>query len=182
MNIAIFGGSFDPPHNGHDGIVKTALKSLNIDKLIIIPTFLNPFKEKFNAPPNLRLKWCKTLWNDQKIIVSDYEITQNKVVRAYENVVYFRSKFNALKCYFIIGADQLENLHKWYKFRELNKLCEFIIATRENIDVPVNLQKLPINAKISSTKIRNELDFSEIPAPIYVEVTKFYKENYAKQN
>lgn len=45
LNIAIFGGSFDPPHTGHDEIVKAALNALDIDKLIIIPTFCSPFKE-----------------------------------------------------------------------------------------------------------------------------------------
>ena len=75
MNIAIFGGSFDPPHLGHDMIVKEALKSLNINKLIIIPTFLSPFKSEFGAPPLLRFQWCNELWSnlDEKIIISDYD-------------------------------------------------------------------------------------------------------------
>ncbi|MBO7475437.1 MAG: adenylyltransferase/cytidyltransferase family protein, partial [Campylobacter sp.] len=54
MKIALFGGSFDPPHTGHEKIVRLVLANLNIDLLVIMPTFLNPFKEKFSAPPNLR--------------------------------------------------------------------------------------------------------------------------------
>ena len=101
MNIAIFGGSFDPPHLGHDMIVKEALKSLNINKLIIIPTFLSPFKSEFGAPPLLRFQWCNELWSnlDEKIIISDYEISQNRPVATIESVRYFKREFNPKKIY-----------------------------------------------------------------------------------
>ncbi|MCW1558127.1 adenylyltransferase/cytidyltransferase family protein, partial [Campylobacter jejuni] len=45
MKIALFGGSFDPPHNGHNSVVLEALEKLDIDKLIIMPTYINPFKQ-----------------------------------------------------------------------------------------------------------------------------------------
>lgn len=54
MNIALFGGSFDPPHKGHEAIIKEALKKLDIDKLIIMPTFINPFKQNFSADEKQR--------------------------------------------------------------------------------------------------------------------------------
>ncbi|ARR00209.1 nicotinate (nicotinamide) nucleotide adenylyltransferase [Campylobacter porcelli] len=182
MNIAIFGGSFDPPHFGHDMIVKSALNSLNIDKLIIIPTFLSPFKSKFSAPPLLRLEWCKDLWLnlDSKIIVSDYEIRQNKAVYTIDSVKYFKDKLNANKIYLIIGADQLENLHKWHKFDELDKIVSFVVASRDGIEIKPNLQKLDINVKISSSKIKSKLDFDQIPNTILDSVKKFYKDTNAK--
>ncbi|HHE07967.1 MAG TPA: ribosome silencing factor RsfS, partial [Chlorobaculum parvum] len=46
MKVAIFGGSFDPPHMGHQGIVQRAVEVLDIDKLIVLPAFLNPFKRR----------------------------------------------------------------------------------------------------------------------------------------
>ena len=182
MNIAIFGGSFDPPHFGHDDVVKSALKNLNIDKLIIIPTFLNPFKSEFGAPPNLRLQWCRTLWENlsPKIIVSDYETTQNRAVATIESVIYFKNKFNADKIYLIIGADQLKNLDKWHKFDELRELVSFVVASRDGIRVESNLQKLDINVKISSSKIKSELNFKHIPTAILDSVEKFYKDKNAK--
>ena len=81
MNIALFGGSFDPPHLGHDAIVKMALSSLKIDKLIIMPTYINPFKNEFCASPVLRLKWIGKIWRDlDKVEISDFEIRQNRPV------------------------------------------------------------------------------------------------------
>ena len=67
MNIAIFGGSFDPPHLGHQEIVNEALKSLHVDKLFIVPTHLNPFKKEFFAPSKLRLKWLKKLFTCKEV-------------------------------------------------------------------------------------------------------------------
>ena len=61
MKLALFGGSFDPVHLGHDSIVKMALSGLDIDKLIIMPTFISPFKSEFSAPPELRLKWIREI-------------------------------------------------------------------------------------------------------------------------
>lgn len=182
MNIAIFGGSFDPPHFGHDEVVKSALKNLNIDKLIIIPTFLNPFKSEFGAPPNLRLQWCRVLWENlsSKIIVSDYETTQNRAVATIESVIYFENKFNADKIYLIIGADQLSSLHKWHRYDELKALVSFVVACRDDIKIDENLQKLDINVKISSSKIKSELNFKQVPTAILSSVQSFYKDKNAK--
>lgn len=182
MNIAIFGGSFDPPHFGHDEVVKSALKNLNIDKLIIIPTFLNPFKSEFGAPPNLRLQWCKTLWGNlsPKIIVSDYETSQNRAVASIDSVSYFKNKFNASRIYLIIGADQLNSLHKWHRYDELKVLVSFVVACRDDIKIDKNLQKLDINVKISSSKIKSELNFKQVPSAILSSVQSFYKDKNAK--
>lgn len=182
MNIAIFGGSFDPPHFGHDEVVKSALKNLNIDKLIIIPTFLNPFKSEFGAPPNLRLQWCRTLWGNlsPKIIVSDYETSQNRAVASIDSVSYFKNKFNASRIYLIIGADQLNSLHKWHRYDELKALVSFVVACRDDIKIDENLQKLDINVKISSSKIKSELNFKQVPSVILSSVQSFYKDKNAK--
>lgn len=177
MNIAIFGGSFDPPHNGHNAIVKTALLVLDIDKLIIVPTFLNPFKSKFSTDPKKRLVWCETLWgNLKKVEISKFEIEQNRAVPSLESVLHFKKIYNPSMIYLIIGADQLANLEKWYKFNILNTLVKFVVASRDDIYVPPNLQKLDLNVKISSTKVRDELDFSNVPELIRRDVIKFYEE------
>ena len=93
MKIALFGGSFDPPHAGHDAAVKAILSSLKPDLLIIMPSFLNPFKKSFSAPPQLRLKWCRALWSDAPHVeVSDYEISQNVPVPTIQSVKFLLEK------------------------------------------------------------------------------------------
>ena len=96
MKIALFGGSFDPPHAGHDAAVKAILSSLKPDLLIIMPSFLNPFKKSFSAPPQLRLRWCRALWSDAPgVEVSDYEISQNVSVPTIQSVKFLLEKYGA---------------------------------------------------------------------------------------
>ena len=94
MKIALFGGSFDPPHAGHDAAVKAILSGLKPDLLIIMPSFLNPFKKSFSAPPQLRLKWCRALWSGAPHVeVSDYEISQNVPVPTIQSVKFLLEKY-----------------------------------------------------------------------------------------
>ena len=181
MKIALFGGSFDPPHAGHDKIVHSILANFDIDKLIIMPTFLNPFKEKFSAPPNLRLSWAKKLWgNLPKTEICEFEILQNEKVPSIKSVEFLRQKYEQSEIFLIIGADNLSSLHKWHKFDELKNLVKFVVFARNDIEIPsqihgVNLQKMDLNVNISSSFFRENL-IGEIPNLIKNDVINFYKE------
>jgi len=176
LNIAFFGGSFDPPHLGHDAIVKMALDALNIDKLIIMPTFINPFKSDFTAPPNLRLKWINSLWGEiPKVEISTFEIEQNRPVPTIESVRFLQSRYDCENFYLIVGADHLATLHMWDEFEELKKRVKFVIASRNHIEIPQNLEKFDININISSSQIRENLDKSAIDGELSNEIIKFYK-------
>ena len=70
--IALFGGSFDPPHLGHYSIVHALLEIKEIDEIIVMPTYLNPFKDASFAPAELRLRWLKEIFKEErKVTVSD---------------------------------------------------------------------------------------------------------------
>ncbi len=182
MKVALFGGSFDPPHIGHLAIIKKSIEVLDIDKLVIMPTFLNPFKNEFFATPKMRLKWLRELvCKFDKAKVCEYEITQNRAVSTIESVEYLNSIGLNVK-YVIIGADNLKNLHKWKNFEKLNSLVQFVIITRDNIAIDDKFKKIEINVKISSTDIRQELENGFIPEKILEEVTLYYKENYERKN
>lgn len=176
MRLALFGGSFDPPHIGHEAIAKEAISKLDIDRLIVMPTFINPFKDSYFANPNLRLEWLKKLFgNLEKVEVCDYEISQNRPVPTIESVKFIYKKYIPNKIYLIIGADNLASLKTWDSYDELERLVEFVVASREGIEIPYHLQKLYINANISSTKFRNNLNLNYIPTLIQNDVEKVYK-------
>jgi nicotinate-nucleotide adenylyltransferase len=174
-NIAIFGGSFDPVHLGHVEIVNKALKELDIDKLIIMPNYLNPLKKSFHAPASLRLKWLKKIFKNPKVEVSDFEIRQNRPVYSIETIKKFRPK------YFIIGSDNLKTLDKWKNIGEILKLTELVVAKRGEVDLDLlkkyNIKKvLDTNIPISSTEIRNCI-FKYLPKEIEKEIKEFYGQN-----
>lgn len=169
MQIAIFGGSFDPVHMAHVTIVNKALESLEIDKIIVVPTYLNPFKNHFYLDPNLRFSLLKKVFdNNEKIEVCNYEIKQMKPVYSIETVKYLKNLYNASKIYIIIGQDNVIDLNKWHKIDELKEIAEFVIATRIGYKHRElnGFKILEVDINISSTKLREKLDLNFIPEQI----------------
>jgi len=169
VQLAIFGGSFDPVHIAHITIVEQALEELNINKIIVVPTYLNPFKTNYHLEPKLRYELLKKVFQkNKKVEVCDFEIKQNKAVPSIETVNYLKDLYKPSKIYLIIGADNLKSLEKWYKYEELNSLVEFVIATREGYEGNKldSYKVLNVNINISSSKLRDEIDLNFIPYQI----------------
>jgi len=180
-SVALYGGSFDPPHLGHEAIVRALEKLDYIDKIIIMPTFLNPFKEDFIAPADLRLLWLREIFSDDKEIeVSSFEVKQNKKVPTLLTVNALKKDYD--KIYLVIGADNLESLDKWHEFSTLKQEVTFIVATRDKIKVPKKFIQLAIDVNISSSSLRKNLDISKLPPKCATEIAQYYKEHNAKQN
>ena len=179
MNIAIFGGSFDPPHIGHEKIIDLVISKLDIDKLFIVPTYLNPFKEEFHLDPNVRFELIKELFFDnKKIEICDFEVLQKRQVPTLETVNYLSSKYSLDKIYLIIGADNLKNIHLWYNFDKLKNLVEFIVITRSNYiqkNEFVNTINYKLDVDISSSQLRKKMELKYIPNKIEKKVRKIWK-------
>ena len=177
--IALFGGSFDPPHIGHEAIVQALINFKEIDKVIIMPTFLNPFKSKFHAPASLRIKWLKDVFNDYKNVeISSYEVDSAKAVTTITSVKHLLKSYK--KIYLVIGADNLDSLHRWKKYDELKELVTFIIAPRDSIKIPSNFLRLKVDEEISSTRLRENIELSKLPKKCAQDIYKYYKENNCK--
>ncbi len=171
--IALFGGSFDPPHKGHQQIVEKAIKSLRIDQLLVIPTYLNPFKTSTLADAHTRLSWCQTLFDPiDGVTVDDFEIQEGKSTFTSDSVKHFNQIYTVK--YLIIGSDNLSSLTQWHAFEWLNETVIWVIATRGNH--PLHTEKLrewkllSIEAPISSTHIRERKDLQFIDEKIKVSV------------
>ena len=177
--VAIFGGSFDPPHKGHQHIVENAIKNLDIDKLLVVPAYLNPFKTSSLASASKRLEWCRTLFsNTPKVMVEDYEIVQGRSTRTSQTVKHFNMTYNVK--YLIVGADNLSTLSQWHAFEALNAQIIWVIVTREGYELVVDGLRewtlLTLNTTISSSKIRKEQDVSHVDTKIEKSVKKTLKE------
>jgi len=178
--VAIFGGSFDPPHQGHQEIVRKAVETLEIDRLIVVPAYLNPFKYSSLASAVQRLEWCHLLFDDiPKVIVDEYEIQQGKSIRTSQTVKHFNTMYEV--GYLIIGSDNLSTLTKWHEFEWLNKTITWVIATRAKH--PLNTENLrswkilEIDFPVSSSHIREKIDLHYIDNKIKQSVQKALKEN-----
>ena len=131
IKIALFGGSFDPIHRGHIEIVQKVAKELRVDKIVVMPTFLSPFKEGYFLEPKRRWALVKRCFlYDKRVVVSDFEVRQHRAVATYESVLYLQKRFRPTQIYCIIGADNVAHLHRWQKFSHLRPKVKFVIATR----------------------------------------------------
>jgi len=177
--IALFGGSFDPPHIAHKAIVESLLSFKDIEKVVIMPTFLNPFKSKSYAPSNLRVKWLKEIFNKSpNVIISTFEVEKGKPVPSIESVLYLLKSYQ--KIYLVIGADNLSSLHKWNRYTELKSLVTFVVASRDKIDISNDFLKINVDINVSSTALRQNTEFSQLSPNCANEIEKFYKDNNEK--
>ena len=127
--IGILGGSFDPAHKGHLAISKEALKRLKLKKIIWAITKKNPFKKVSNVSLSSRIKYCKKIINKNNFInVKFYEdiIRSNKTI----NLIKYLSQNKKNEIYFLMGADNLVNFHKWHRWRTISQKCNIIVFDR----------------------------------------------------
>jgi nicotinate-nucleotide adenylyltransferase len=149
-NIAIFGGSFDPIHNGHIKTIYWLKETLKLNKVIIVPNKTPYYKTHANVADLDRLKMCQIAFNYQEcntsknlncdnysysnIIVSDYEISQKNYSYSVDTVRHFYNEFlinkNSCSLNFIIGMDSFLSFHKWYQFKDILKYTNLIVMNR----------------------------------------------------
>lgn len=176
MKLALYGGSFDPPHAGHVAIVRRALEILPIDKLIIVPAWRNPFKSFVIASGTVRYAWLKEIFkHDDKVFVSDFEISQNRSVYTIETLSHYADMCDEF--YLIIGADNLEKLSSWHQYDELNKKVKWVVASRSDIPIPENMIRLNIDVPISSTDFRSSICPLGLEPEIEKKIITYYKEH-----
>lgn len=115
MKIAILGGSFDPVHKEHVRLVRTAIKELGLDKVIIMPSYLAPHKaEGAHVSGEDRLEMCRIAFRDYpNVVVSDFEFLQGGTSYTYLTCHWFAEEYPDAERFFLVGADMLENFFFW---------------------------------------------------------------------
>ena len=166
--IGILGGTFDPPHIGHLKISQVAKKKFNLKRVIWAITKKNPFKKKSYFDLDKRIKLSKILTKKLKYIKIGYfekEINSNKTINL---IRYFKNKNKKREIYFLLGADNLVNFHKWSNWKKIPKICKIVVFDRNSFKTKAknslayklfkNLGIIYIDFKkvnISSSKIKN---------------------------
>ena len=191
MRIAIYGGSFNPMHIGHEKIVDYVLNNLNMDKIIIIPVGIPSHRENNLEQSDTRLKICKEIFKgNKKIEVSDIEIKSEGKSYTYDTLLKLMDLYGENNEFFeIIGEDSLKSLKTWKNYEELLKICKFIVFRRKD-DKNIQIDKEFLNNKniiileneyydMSSTEIRNMIKNNEdISAFVNKKVKKLIEKEY----
>ena len=180
-NIAILGGSFDPPTIGHIRIAEYVLKTVHdIDSIYIVPCYNHMFSKNMSSSLH-RLKMCELACKDNgRINVLDYEISNKLSGKTYDliNFIVEKNKIPMKNISMIIGMDNANVFKKWFNYKFLLNNIRFIVVPRKGVnrDIDANwyLEKphIILNSEnniplISSTMIREHISMKN----------KLYNEN-----
>ncbi|MCY6355743.1 nicotinate-nucleotide adenylyltransferase [Clostridium sp. ZS2-4] len=186
----IFGGTFDPIHNGHLHIAYEALYKLGLDKVIFIPSGNPPHKtDKIVTDAQLRFTLVKeTIKNEKKFEVSDYEIKKKNLSYTYETLKFFNFLQPKTEWYFITGVDCLMQIDTWKNVDQILSQCKFVVFNRpgyskqdiqnqkkkieEKYDKQIIFLDIPI-LEISSTQIREKIKKGESIGYLIPEKAKY---------
>ena len=164
VKIGFLGGSFDPVHFGHLLAAQDAFEQHRLDRLVIVPAAQAPMKPsdvQSTAADRLAMLRAATEW-DTRFEVSDFELRKGGISYTVDSARHFRELYPNDQLYWVIGGDQLPQLHLWRDIGELARLVEFIFLERPGFPVKAtpNVPGLRLHRcdghllAISSTELR----------------------------
>ena len=152
--IGILGGSFDPAHKGHLAVSQEAIKRLKLNKIIWAITKKNPLKVKSTTNLQTRINQCKKFVEKKKFIkIKFYEdvVRSNKTI----DLINYLAKNKINEIYFLMGADNLINFHKWHKWKKISQKCRIVVFDRHGY------KKKSLNSTTFKRLNKRNLEFIE---------------------
>ena len=159
MKIGLFGGAFNPFHNGHLAIARTAMKEAKLDRLIFIPTGNAPHKKEGAVSREDRFNMlCEAIKGEENMSVSDYELKRDDVSYSADTTEYFKTLYPDDELFFIIGDDSYNQLSSWYQPERILKVCTLLVFPRNGAEVVPPAVKIPMEkVEVSSSEIREKI-------------------------
>jgi nicotinate-nucleotide adenylyltransferase len=160
FKIGVFGGSFNPPHNGHVSIAEQAMEELGLDKMLIMPTGSSPHKGQAKVGFNSRVMMCRLAFGR----LPGFEVTE--IEGKMSGNSYTLNSLRLLKkqypkdaaFHLLIGADMLFYFKNWYNYEVLLNECSVVAAARAPGQFPSMTEHA---TEIGKIKVLN-LDVTEV--------------------
>ena len=198
--IALFGGTFDPIHNGHVELAREFAALLSLDKVVVMPTFITPHKLKNDMAPAVdRLAMCRLACEPYKeLTVSDLEINRRGASYTVLTLEQLHRQYPDSELFLLTGADMFLTVGTWYRFADIARLATICAAPRDEADAVClreqaqKLEALGAQCVVaeftvpawSSTVVRERLKNGEIPRDMisskvadYIAAHQLYTEN-----
>lgn len=165
MEIALLGGSFNPPHVGHLMAALYVRSALGVDEVWLVPSFNHPFGKPL-APFEDRVAMCEAMAGDcgRWLKVSRAESEVGGEGRTVQLLEYLLPKHPGVAFRWIIGSDILADLPKWKAWDRIQQLVKVTVLHRAGYPAPEALG--PPMAEVSSTEIRRMLETGKEPVEL----------------
>ena len=129
--IGILGGTFDPAHIGHIKISREAKKKFKLDYIIWAITKKNPFKNESSLSLKSRINFAKKITKKERFIKIEFYENKIKSNKTIDLINHFKKINKKLDIYFIMGADNLINFHRWHKWKSISQKCNILVFDRQ---------------------------------------------------
>lgn len=175
LKIGIFGGAFNPIHNGHIKLAKSYYQELGLNKMIFVPTANPPHKSSEGLVDGIhRINMLKLAIKDiDGFEISDIEFKLKGKSYTYNTLKEIKRLYDECELYLIIGADQLFYFDKWYKYKDILDMVTLCTAPRDNenqrqemLEYAKSLDGLDINKFFLSKQEVYKISSSEIRAAV----------------
>jgi len=155
QKIGIIGGSFDPIHNGHLIIALDACEQFELDQVLFVPAYLAPLKAKSpGTSPEQRMQMVRLATRGEaRFAASDVDFRRESTSYSVRTAATLAEEFPGSLLHWILGADQIEQLHLWRDIEKLSELVTFIAFERPGFQ-SVPSPELPQNTNILRGKLR----------------------------
>jgi nicotinate-nucleotide adenylyltransferase len=171
MNRGLFGASFDPPHLGHAEVVEQLIKTKKLDQIFLIPTRQHPLGKRL-SPASDRLAMVELMMKNldlptaRRVQLSTYELDRAEPSYSYDTLTAFRQHYPEDQLTWIIGSDNIDTFHLWYRYQDILK--EFPVAvyprpgysTSDLLPGMHKIANVP-EVAISSTLVRERIEGGE---------------------
>ena len=135
MKIGMYGGSFNPPHNGHLHLANEVGSLAGLDKIIILPSNISPQKSNNgNIDPMHRINMCKDVFSSSLFEVSDCEISRGGKSFTVDTLTYLKEKYTDDELFLFMGSDMLLSFHTWYRYKDILSMCTICAIARDDED------------------------------------------------
>lgn len=131
QNLLIFGGAFDPPHNGHVNLLQNAVKAVNPGLVMVVPSGTSPHKKNSETPWHLRAQMCQCFAPLAKnLVISDIEQARGGKSYTYDTVCSIKQQQPQANIFLAIGSDMLEDFTTWHRWKELLRPVTLVATPR----------------------------------------------------
>lgn len=163
--VGLLGGTFDPPHIGHLLIAEETYTQLGLDEIWFIPSYEPPHKEVAMTDASDRIAMLKAaIADNDHFLLNTIEVDRLGKSYTFDTIKLLNEKYPDVTFYFIIGADMVEYLPKWYRIDELMKLIQFVGVKRPDYELKTNYPIIGLDIpvmNVSSTIVRNRIKMGQ---------------------